>query len=96
MQAQPRNIMTKCLPCRSETQNMCDGCSTVQAGSCRGSAKWFPISARDLLDGTSRCRGSRQEKSFAYTISSLFSVMCISGSGPSKPFARKLRRDIVP
>eukprot|EP00971_Amphidinium_carterae_P054436 1072308-Amphidinium_carterae.3 len=67
MQAPQKNVMTKFLPCRSETKNMSDGCSAVaiQAGSCRGSAKWLPISARDALGVTFRCRGNWQEKALA-------------------------------
>eukprot|EP00971_Amphidinium_carterae_P019926 392721-Amphidinium_carterae.1 len=64
MQAQPRNTMTKCLPGPSETKNMFDGCSAVviQAGSSCGFLKWLPISARESLGVTSRCRGNWQEK----------------------------------
>eukprot|EP00971_Amphidinium_carterae_P021459 423242-Amphidinium_carterae.1 len=67
MQAQPRNTMTKCLAGSFETINMFDGCSAVviQAGSCRGLAKWLPINARDALGVISWCRGNWQEKSLA-------------------------------
>eukprot|EP00971_Amphidinium_carterae_P261473 5187395-Amphidinium_carterae.1 len=44
MQTLQRNIMTNILPCPFETRNMSVGCSAVviQAGSCRGLAKWLP------------------------------------------------------
>eukprot|EP00971_Amphidinium_carterae_P045340 891985-Amphidinium_carterae.1 len=62
--------MTKCLAGPFETKNMPAGCSAVviQAGKLvfrRGLAKWLPISARDALGITSRCRGNWQEKSLA-------------------------------
>eukprot|EP00971_Amphidinium_carterae_P091646 1814417-Amphidinium_carterae.1 len=67
MQAQPRDIIKNCLPCRFEIKNMSDGCSAVviQVGSCRGLAKWLPINARDALGITSWCRGNWQENSLA-------------------------------
>eukprot|EP00971_Amphidinium_carterae_P040397 792878-Amphidinium_carterae.1 len=67
MQAQQSDIMTNFLPCPFETKNMSAGCSSVaiQAGSCRGFAKWLPINARDALGVTSLCRGNWQEKSLA-------------------------------
>eukprot|EP00971_Amphidinium_carterae_P252971 5022320-Amphidinium_carterae.1 len=63
MQAPQRNVMTNVLRGSSETQNMSDGCSAavIQAGGWSGLAKWLPISARDLLGVTSRCRGNWQE-----------------------------------
>eukprot|EP00971_Amphidinium_carterae_P303348 6027654-Amphidinium_carterae.1 len=67
MQAAPRSIITNILPCLFETKNMPAGCSAVviQAGICRGLAKWFPINTRDVLGVTSWCRGNWQEKSLA-------------------------------
>eukprot|EP00971_Amphidinium_carterae_P031042 611003-Amphidinium_carterae.1 len=67
MQAKPRNTMTNILPCPFETKNIPAGCSAVviQAGSCRGLAKWLPINARDALGVILWCRGNWQEKSLA-------------------------------
>eukprot|EP00971_Amphidinium_carterae_P142415 2821010-Amphidinium_carterae.1 len=63
---------------------MSDGCSAVviHAGTWCGLVKWLPISARDALGVTSRCRGNWQEKPLACAKSELSSVMCISGKCP--------------